>query len=208
MKSRVAPIALAACLFASAGQVALGAEGHDHAAVSEQAGTVKPEGPSRSELSVQLPEVSVIRQDGKPVKFKEAVDDGRPVMLNFIFTSCPGICPVLSQIFTRIQGKLGAEAGKLHLASVSIDPENDTPEKLREYAKKFKAGPAWDHYTGTQQASIAIQKAFKAYRGDKMNHAPVIFFRAAPEKPWIRLEGFVSPELLIGEYDKALGKPR
>jgi protein SCO1/2 len=84
--------------------------------------------------------------------------------------------------------------------SISIDPENDTPSKLTEYAKKFGAGPDWHYYTGTMETSITIQKAFDAYRGDKMNHTSLILMRAAPGKPWIRLEGFVSPDAVIDEY--------
>ena len=84
--------------------------------------------------------------------------------------------------------------------SISIDPENDTSKTLIEYAKKFGAGPNWDHYTGTLEASIAIQKAFDTYRGDKMNHISVILIRTAPGKPWLRLEGFVSPDAVIREY--------
>ncbi len=84
--------------------------------------------------------------------------------------------------------------------SISIDPESDTPTILSEYAKKFGAGSDWDFYTGTTEASLAIQKAFNAYRGDKMNHSSVIFMRAAPGKSWVRLEGFVSPDVAIREY--------
>jgi protein SCO1/2 len=88
----------------------------------------------------------------------------------------------------------------VHFVSISIDPENDTPAKLTEYGKKFDAGSHWDFYTGTMENSLAIQKAFDAYRGDKMNHTSVIFMRAAPNKPWLRLEGFASPDAVIREY--------
>jgi len=88
--------------------------------------------------------------------------------------------------------------------SVSIDPDNDTPARLREYAKRFSAGPQWNHYTGTLAASVALQKAFNAYRGDKMNHQPTTYLRAAPGKPWVRLDGFYGPTALIDEYQRAL----
>jgi protein SCO1/2 len=84
--------------------------------------------------------------------------------------------------------------------SISIDPENDTPAVLIDYGKKFAAGVHWDFYTGTAESSLAIQKAFDAYRGDKMNHSSVIFMRAAPDKSWLRLEGFGSPDAVVREY--------
>jgi protein SCO1/2 len=86
------------------------------------------------------------------------------------------------------------------MISVSIDPEEDTPPRLREYAKKFSAGPQWQHYTGTVAASVAMQKAFNAYRGDKMNHDPLTLMRAAPGKPWVRVDGFASAADLQGQY--------
>jgi protein SCO1/2 len=148
-----------------------------------------------------MPDVAVVRQDGKKLSFIKELDDGRPVILNFIFASCSAICPMLTHVFSKVQTKLAKDGKKFHLISISIDPENDTPAKLTEYAKRFEAGPQWDYFTGTIETSIAIQKAFNAYRGDKMNHASVIFMRAAPGKPWLRLDGFVSPDAVIHEYD-------
>jgi protein SCO1/2 len=54
--------------------------------------------------------------------------------------------------------------------------------------------------TGSTEDSLAIQRAFDAWRGDKMNHVPLTFLRAAPGQPWVRLEGFVSPDQLVAEY--------
>jgi len=51
---------------------------------------------------------------------------------------------MLSHVFSKVQDKLA----DMHLVSISIDPENDTPAKLREYGKKFAASAHWDYYTG------------------------------------------------------------
>jgi protein SCO1/2 len=121
------------------------------------------------------------------------------VVLNFIFTTCATICPVMSGTFAQLQNKLGAERDRVHLISVSIDPEEDTPTRLATYAKQYKAGPQWRLYTGTVAASVAAQRAFDAYRGDKMNHTPVTFLRAAPGRPWVRIQGFASADELAAE---------
>jgi protein SCO1/2 len=167
---------------------------HEHHEMSSQPAPV-----TRTEANYRIPDVIVVREDGQKVSFLKEIDDGRPVMVNFIYASCSAICPVLSHVFAKVQGKLGDDAKKVHMVSVSIDPENDTPAKLVEYAKKFKAGAHWNHYTGTLEASIAIQKAFDAYRGDKMNHTPATLIRGAPGKPWVRLDGFASPDGVIKE---------
>lgn len=146
------------------------------------------------------PQLWLVRDDGKKVSLPKELDDGRMVVLNFIYTTCPGICPVMSHVFSQFQDRLGAERDKVHMVSISIDPEQDTPARLRDYAGKFGAGKQWQHYTGTVEASVLAQKAFDAYRGDKMSHDPLTLMRPAPGKPWIRVDGFASAEDLMEQY--------
>ena len=151
-----------------------------------------------------VPPVRLVRDDGKVVLLPEELNDGRPVVLNFIFTTCSSTCPLMSQTFAQFDSELGADRERVHLMSISTDPEEDTPARLREYAQKFHAGPEWQHYTGTIDASIAAQRAFNVWRGDKMSHTPVTLLRAAPGKPWLRIEGFVTPDELLQLYRQQL----
>jgi protein SCO1/2 len=146
-----------------------------------------------------VPDISVVRSDGARVSFAKEVNDGRPVLLDFIYTTCTTICPVMSQTFAEVQKRLGRDAAKVRMVSVSIDPEEDTPARLAEYAKRYQAGPQWSFYTGSADASIQVQRAFDVYRGDKMSHSPATFFRSAPGQPWIRLDGFATPDAVLGE---------
>jgi len=152
----------------------------------------------------KIPLVRLTREDGKSILLPEEMNDGRPVVLNFIFTSCSSVCPLMSEVFSQFARKLGTERDKVHMMSISIDPEEDTPARLREYAHKFKAGPEWQHYTGTVEASVAAQRAFGAYYGDKMTHPAVTLLRAAPDTPWVRLDGFVTPDELLEKYRQML----
>jgi protein SCO1/2 len=160
--------------------------------------------PTRSTRNYSIPSVQLVRDDGKVVSLPEEMNDGRPIVLNFIFTTCGSICPLMSSVFGQFQRRLGAEAGKVHLMSISIDPEQDTVARLREYARKFHAGHEWQHYTGTLAASLAAQQAFGVYRGGKMSHAAVTLMRAAPGQPWLRIEGLVTPDDLMRDYRKLL----
>jgi protein SCO1/2 len=108
----------------------------------------------------------------------------------------------MSATFSQVQAKLGSTRSKVRLISVSIDPEHDTPSKLKEYAKRFEAGSQWSMLTGSNENSIAVQRAFDIYRGDKMNHEPVTFMRKAPDQPWVRINGFITADDLLREYDK------
>ena len=113
----------------------------------------------------------------------------------------------IERTLEEFQRKLGPEAAGLHVMSISIDPEQDTPVRLREYARKFHAGPQWQYYTGTVAASLTAQRAFDVYRGEKMSHTPVTLMRASPGKPWLRIEGFVTPDQLVDDYHKLLASP-
>jgi len=155
---------------------------------------------SASMVSYRTPAISLTREDGKTVLLARELDDGRPVLLNFVFTSCPSICPLASQTFAEFQRRLGPEAAGVHLMSISIDPEQDTPARLLEYARKFHARAGWQLYTGSLEDSVTAQRAFDVYRGNKMSHTPVTLMRAAPGQPWLRIEGFVTPDDLVQDY--------
>lgn len=154
-------------------------------------------GLQRSDKALRPAAVPVLRQDGRRVAFDQALDDGRPVMLNFVYTSCTAICPVTAQVFAEVRERLGKDRDAVHVVSVSIDPEYDTPQRMGDYARRFQGGGSWSFFTGTLADSVAIQRSFGAYQGDKMNHVPVTFVRAAPGQPWVRLDGFASPKVLV-----------
>jgi len=155
-------------------------------------------------VDYQVPDIQLIRDDGKRVSLLAEMNDGRAVVVNFIFTTCSSFCPLSSQTLAQFQQALGADQERVHLMSISIDPEQDTPARLRAYAHKFGAGPSWQHYTGTLAASLAAQRAFGAYRGDKMSHTPLTLMRSGYGKTWTRIDGFVTPNELMQQYRQLL----
>jgi protein SCO1/2 len=149
------------------------------------------------------PDVTLTDADGERVKLSSALGGDGPVMLQFIFTTCPAVCPVMSATFAAARNRLGPDSEKVRLVSVSIDPEHDTPERLREYARRFKAGPRWLFLTGELNDIVTVRKAFDAYPGDnKMRHQPLTFIRVSPDGPWLRLDGLTSAAQLVGEYER------
>jgi protein SCO1/2 len=173
----------------------------------ETAHSATPTAADRSITSTaqySVPAVRLIRDDGQIISLPEEMNDGRAVVLSFVFTTCSSVCPLMSEILAQFDRKLGAERARVHLMSISIDPEQDTPARLREYAKRFHAGPEWQHYTGTAEASVAAQRAFNVWRGGKMSHVPVTLVRATPGTPWLRIDGLVTPDELLHQYRQAL----
>lgn len=158
----------------------------------------------RTLATYAVPDVELVRDDGKAVRLGRELEDGRPVVLSFIYTSCTTVCPMISATLAQLQRKLGPARDRVHLMSISIDPEFDTPARLREYAGKLGAGSEWQHYGGTLAASQAAQRAFGVYRGDKMNHTPVTLVRAAPGAEWVRIDGFATADELLAELPAAI----
>jgi len=153
----------------------------------------------RTTASYAVPDVKLLDADGARVSLPTLLAD-KPVILNFIFTSCGAVCPVMSMIFSQVQAALGPERDKVRMVSISIDPEQDTPAVLKAYADKYGAGPQWDMLTGSLSDSISVQRAFNVYRSDKMDHLPTTFLRARPGQPWVRLDGFASAADILHEY--------
>ncbi len=86
-------------------------------------------------------------QDGRPVAFKDY--KGSVVVANFIFTSCPDICPMLTSQMAKIQSRLMGVGPAIRLISITVDPQTDTPSVLKEYASKYRADhKIWQFLTG------------------------------------------------------------
>lgn len=171
----------------------MGGHGHPATASSSSGST------SRRTADYNVPDIRLVRQDGALVRLRAELDDGRPVILSFIFTSCGTVCPLLSHTLSQVQARLGVNRDRVHIVSISIDPEEDTPARLREYASTYQAGPEWQHYTGTVAASETVQRAFDVYRGAKMDHAPATLVRPAPGAPWVRIDGFATADQILAE---------
>jgi protein SCO1 len=161
---------------------------------------------ARSEVSVEIPDVTLVRTDGTRLSLRKILSDGRPVMAQFIFSTCPTICPVMSAVFATVREELGPERKNLRMVSFTIDPEHDTPEVLGEYARLFGADEEWFFLTGSFADMTTVQRAFGAYDGNKMNHAPYTFMRKSPGSPWVRVDEIMSAEDLGREAREMLGK--
>ena len=104
-----------------------------------------------------FPNLPVITQDGKTARFYDDLLKGKLVVFNFIYTSCQDICPVATARLAQLEEKLGDRMGRdFFFISMTVDPERDTPERLKEYAQAFDAGPGWSFVTGNPADIRAI----------------------------------------------------
>jgi len=160
----------------------------------------------RSEHDYPLQDYALVDMTGEETSLLREVDTDQPVMVSFIFTTCTTICPVMSAVFAQVQKELGPESASVRMISVSIDPQYDTPERLREYAKRYGAGSQWQFLTGDPDDIIAVQKAFDVYRGNKMSHEPTTLLRRSEGDPWVRLDGIASAAEIVAEYRRLAGR--
>jgi protein SCO1/2 len=147
-----------------------------------------------------VPDVTLINQDGKRVKFAALVNSGKPVVVDFIYGTCTTICPVLSAGYTNFQRKLGADTRSVQLVSISIDPENDTPAVMKKYLKNYRAQPGWDFLTGSRSDIDRVMRAFNAYIPNKMDHYPIMFLKAPGDEQWVRIYGLIGTADFLQEY--------
>lgn len=158
----------------------------------------------RSVVEYTMPDVTLINQERQEVKLLEIIQSGKPVLVDFIYGTCTTICPILSAGFSNMQKKLGPDLDKVHFVSISIDPEYDTPEVMREYLDRYYARPGWDFLTGSRKDIDAVMRAFDAYVPNKMNHYPLTFIQMPGRNQWVRIYGMISTADLMAEYDKVV----
>ncbi|MGC1480999.1 MAG: SCO family protein [Chthoniobacterales bacterium] len=106
----------------------------------------------------EVPAFSFTSQSGETMTREDLAGD--VWIANFIFTRCPGPCPVMSSRMQELQAAIEGKGGGVRLVSVTVDPEHDTPEVLREYSERYGADPeVWKFLTGDpEEVTDFVQK--------------------------------------------------
>lgn len=163
--------------------------------------------PERVE-GLQIPDVSLVDQDGRAVRFASDLVRDRVVAINFVFTTCTTICPPMGAQFAKLRQLLGERAGRdVHLISVSVDPRTDTPERLKAWAGRFGAGPGWTLVTGEPAEVVRLLKALGAYTPDIRDHSPLVLVGNAAKGEWTRAYGLAAPAKIAELLDSAGAAP-
>jgi protein SCO1/2 len=113
----------------------------------------------------QVPNFKFTNQDGKVITNTDF--KGKVYVVEFFFTTCPSICPIMNDNMIKIQNKFFGNPN-LAIASITINPETDTPAVLKEYAKKHNiTNPNWHFLTGEKQKIYDLaNKGFNLYVGE------------------------------------------
>jgi cytochrome oxidase Cu insertion factor (SCO1/SenC/PrrC family) len=143
-------------------------------------------------------EIPLVDQDGKTHQLYSDLIEGKVVVIDFMFTSCTGACPIMSNNFAKIQDWLGDRLGKdVYLLSVSVDPANDTPAKMKEYAARYKARPGWYFLTGSQENVDAALRKLGNYVENPEAHQNLFLIGNDKTGLWKKAFGLAEPTALI-----------
>ena len=154
--------------------------------------------PAAKTTKMEIPDVAVLDQDGNKLHFYTDLIKDKTVAINFIFTNCTTICPPLAATFARLQKEMGDKVGKdVHLISISVDPLTDTPERLKAWGAKFKAGPGWTFVTGDKQEIDKLLNALGAAVSKREDHTPALIIGNDSKGVWTRTYGLAKiPQIM------------
>ncbi len=154
-----------------------------------------------------VPDVVLVNQNGEKVHLYSDLIQGRAAALSFVFTRCTTICPPIGLSFRRLKQQLGERAGKeVSLVSISIDPINDTPERLLAWGKQFDVGPGWTLLTGDKDDVDRVLRALTVYTAAKEDHAPIVLVGDDVSGSWVRAYALGSPTILLETVDRLIGE--
>ena len=143
-------------------------------------------------------DVELVNQDGKTVRFYTDVLKGKTVVVNAFFTTCTSVCPPMNRNMEKIQEALGDRVGKdVFFVSITVDPETDTPVRLKEYSKKFHAGPGWMFLTGKKENLDWALYKLGQYVEAKDDHTTVFIIGNEPTGLWKKAFGMANIAELV-----------
>jgi len=154
---------------------------------------------SGSARKMVIPDVEVLDQNGNALHFYSDLIKGKTVAINFIFTNCTTICPPLAATFARVQKDLGDKTGRdVHFISISVDPLTDTPERLKAWGAKFKAGDGWTFVSGEKQEVDKLLNALGASVSRREDHSPTVIVGNDLKGVWTRTYGLARSTQIVG----------
>jgi len=199
--------ALAAALIAT---LAIPARAHDagHDTASTQA---QPQRSFNNRWGAgYFPNVPLVTQDGRTVRFYDDLLKGKSVAVNVIYTRCKDECPLETARLVQLARTFGDRMGRdIFFYSISIDPEYDTPAVLKAYAEKYDVGPGWLFLTGKTEDIKLIAKKIGLSRGsDSANrdgHTASLMVGDVEAGQWMRHSAVDNPQFLSASIGTFLG---
>ena len=160
---------------------------------------------AQSASAKYFPNLALLTQDNKLVHFYDDLLKGKVVLINFIFTTCQGVCSPMTANLARAQSYLGEKVGsEVVMLSISVDPETDTPEVLKKYADKFKVKPGWYFLTGEKKNVEWVLYKLGGFVADKQQHSSVLVIGNEATGEWMKVHAMANPTEIATAVTKLL----
>jgi protein SCO1/2 len=152
--------------------------------------------------------------DGKTLHFFDDVLKGKVVLINFFFTDCDAICPLMTENLARVQELLGSRVGRdIFMASITLQPEHDTPAVLAAYAKSYRVGPGWQFLTGKKddiellRHRLGFVDSDAAQDADLEQHIGTVRIANEPMHRWAMSPALLNPPALVRAIKRVIPEP-
>jgi protein SCO1 len=143
-------------------------------------------------------DTELLDQDGKPRRLYADLMAGKTVILHCFYSTCTSSCPTVARTLQKIQEGLGPRLGvQVHILSLTVDPERDTPAKLKEHANDLKAAPGWYFLTGSKENTAVILRKLGFYSENKVAHPTILVIGNVRTGLWTKTFSLAKPEEIM-----------
>jgi protein SCO1/2 len=185
------------CFLLPIGLVLAAERSRSPAPPTPQPSMVEPLGPA------SFPNVVLRTHEDREVRFYDDLIAGKVVMINFMYARCEGICPGNTANLRKVQRLLGDLVGReVFMYSITLKPEEDTPEVLATYAAAHGVGPGWQFLTGSPEDIELLRQTLgftdpdPVLDQDKSTHVGVVLYGSEPHQQWAACPGMAEPAVL------------
>ena len=162
--------------------------------------TPTPDGPS----ALRFPNVTLTTHEGTAVRFYQDLVKGKVVLINFMYATCTNTCPTYTANLARVQRLFGDRVGRdVFMYSISLDPEHDTPQVLRDYVKNYSVQPGWTFLTGSTpditvlRRRLGLRDPDPAVDADKTQHIGVVLYGNERFDRWAACPALSEPREIV-----------
>lgn len=180
-----------------AGGLVARASGLDNLLLGLDSSPGKTEDPSREKTRKKyFPNFELTTHEGKRVKFYDDLIKDKVVVINFMYAKCDGICVPITANLKRVQKLLGNRVGRdIFMYSITLKPQEDTPEKLNHYVQMHNLKPGWTFLTGKPEEIETLRRKMGLYTSnteqdkDITNHIGMVRYGNEARQWWAMFPG-------------------
>ncbi len=154
--------------------------------------------PAAEFADLDLRDALLLNQDADEVRFVSDVIGDNIVVMDFVYTTCTTVCPVLTALFTQVQTQLGDDlGGEVIMVSMTVDAARDTPARLKAYATKHRVREGWIWLTGPKPTMDNVLTGLGAFSASFEDHPAMVIVGDGRTGEWTRMFGFPNPDRIM-----------